>query len=242
MNDRKIGTLIDEHILSALQVRKERIVSCDPLSQEPIVHDRAKWQTALATNKMSKRAFDEAIEFLNNTLSITRKTLFDAITEGVSPHGRFLMQMMWGYPARDGRATSKVLGYFSSPELDYLEEAFAHAAEGEFCESYTKLCAISGLSTSYATKSLYFESRGSVKDYAVILDDRVCNGVLALSSSWGSFFLTVTAPRPSKLAKKSKKNFQTAYAKYEQYLKGCHEIARDLGCEADQVEYFLFNL
>jgi len=33
-----------------------------------------------------------------------------------------------------------------------------------------------------------------------------------------------------------------AYAKYEKYLKGCHELARVLGCEADQIEYFLFNL
>jgi len=132
VNDRKIGTLIDEHILSALQVRKERIVSCDPLSQEPIVHDRAQWQTALATNKMSKGAFDEAIEFLDGTLSITRKTLLDAIKEGVSPRARFLIQMMWGYPARDGRAISKVLGYFNSPGLTSLEEAFAHAAEENF--------------------------------------------------------------------------------------------------------------
>lgn len=242
---------IDPTTLNTFREHAAAIVAANPTFQPAMTHDTDRWRQGLCQSEEAIQSLNVIIEFLKGKLSITRQSLFDAITEQLPPQARFLMQMIWGYTPTDGRAPTRVLKYFQSPLIqnrELLREIFAQIANLQLREAYCQLCEVNGLSTSYITKTLYFESRSlpnAAGTYAVIMDDRVSSGMVKLLSPWASDCVMVTTPRPSISANLGPRAMQNrrnnAWQDYWAYVSGCHEVATALKTEADHIEYFLFN-
>ena len=83
---------------------------------------------------------------------------------------------------------------------------------------------------SFFTKHFYFLGKSnSVNHYPVIFDNRVANGMVKISCSDSQCLDIVTV------------NAKTKAKSYLAYLKMVHEQADLVGCEPDQIEYYLFT-
>lgn len=231
----------------------ESILKAHPSTQPAIVHDLKNWREELRTSGTASTALEVCVKFLKateelNELKIDRATIFESIRQKMDPQARFLMQMIWGFGPKVGYAPSRVLKFFESPIVSdprEYEKVVGEIGSGKMKDAYHQLCKVSGLSTSYATKVLYFESRHLSEKYALIFDDRVSEGLLRVTSPLCHRSLSVAAPRPN-LGKNTgerriKNQIDSAWRKYWAYVEGCHELAKSLGTQAENVELFLFN-
>lgn len=237
---------MDPATLAAFHAKEREIFAANPLEQLPIVHDVAGWKTQLAGT--AEEVLNQLLEYTDGQLSISRQTIFNAVEKGWEPRCRFLLQMLWGNSPHDGRAPSKVLGYFNNP-LIAEEHNYAgitkDLADGKIEEAFNALMKVKGLNTSFLTKVLYFETRTPHNDYALIFDERVAAGVVKLVSPWASSCVESSVPRvyldPQAGDKANTNRLRKAWIKYWSYVEGCHAIAKALNTQADHVEYFLFQ-
>lgn len=242
---------VDPAAMNSFRGHAAAIRAANPTNQLAMAHNVERWQRGLAQSDVASQALNAIIDFLEGTLSITRQSLFAATTEQLPPQARFLMQMIWGYAPNDGRAPTRVLEYFQSPLIqnpNQLGDIFTQIADLQMHDAFCRLCEVNGLSTSYITKTLYFESRhlpNAAGTYAVIMDDRVSSGLVRLTSPWVSGCVMVSTPRPAineNLGPRGRQNrLNKTWQSYWTYVVGCHEVAADLNTQADHVEYFLFN-
>jgi hypothetical protein len=158
------------------------------------------------------------------------------------------MQMLWGYRPSDGRAKDRVRNYFASPIIHDPQQYGQVAADLHSCHlqrAFGRLMEVPGLSTSFVTKVLYFETRHKHAPYALILDDKAAAGMVKITSPWAADCITVFAPRPlinANAGERSKRNaLKETWIRYWEYVEGCHAIAATCRTEADHVELFLFN-
>lgn len=242
---------IDPTIINLFRSHAANILEVTPIDQPVLQHDVKRWREGLVQSQEATQALNSVIEFLGGTLSITRQNVFQAAAAQMSPQVRFLMQMIWGYVPTDGRAPTRVIGYFQSPLIKdefQLAEIFTQIADWNLREAFFRLSAVNGLSTSYITKTLYFESKplaNAAQTYAVIMDDRVSSSLVRITSPWAANCVTVSTPRASineRLGPRAKENrLNNTWQSYWTFVTGCHEIANALGTEADHIEYFLFK-
>lgn len=239
---------IDKHSVAAFQARQNEIVACDPALQPAMAHDVAVWRAALAVGTPARTVLETCIELCGGTLTLSRQTLLDAVAAGVDPQARFLMQMLWGYRPSDGRAKVRVRDYFASPIISDPQQYGQVAADlhsGHLQRAFCRLMEVQGLSTSFVTKVLYFETRHKHAPYALILDDRAATGLVKITSPWADDCVTVSAPRPligATTGARAKRNaLNETWTRYWKYVEGCHAIAAACQTEADHVEIFLFN-
>lgn len=234
---------IDPLSLAQFTNNAASIVAADPLQQQEIVHNTNAWREKMLQNEQASAALDGAIEFLDGNLTINRQNIFDAVAQNIDPQARFIMQMIWGY-SDNGRSRARVLNYFQANRVNNAESYAAvvnsiHA--GNFQQAYAQLCEVDGLSTSFISKVLYFESRhlppSNAPQYALIMDDRVSAGIVKVVSPWAHECVTIYTPRPGE----GHQSVHKAWEKYWQYVNGCHEIAAAIGTNADHLEYFLFG-
>ena len=239
---------VDAASLAAFRFREQEIIDSNPISQPAVVHAVDVWKARLEGH-VAGDVLDHALKFTGGHLSISRKTIFDAVRGRLDPKCRFLLQMLWGNAPGDGRAPSRVRKYFDSPELvdeGKYEKIVAGLANGRIRSAFDSLMNVDGLNTSFLSKVLYFETRLQVPEiYALILDDRAAAGLVNLVSPWAGSCLAVSAPRASfddNTGQRAKKNrLEKSWKRYWSYVEGCHAIADSLGTQADHVEYFLFQ-
>jgi hypothetical protein len=238
---------IDRPNLEPFLRHASAIRAADPATQAPVTHDIVSWERALMPSKVAMQALAECVFFLGGNLTLARKDLFRAVVSDLSPQARFLMQVMWGYLPGDGRARGRILAYFNSPVISdsrQYGDVVKCIHEGQLKEAFRRLCAVTGMSTSFATKVLYFESRHLVAPgvpmYALILDDKVAVNLVGVSSPLAGSCVMVSAPRPVKIKGKLTQ-LRAAWEKYWKYVDLCHEVGRATRTDADFVEYFLFT-
>jgi len=225
-------------------------------TQPPFRETIIAWSDGLNASPEATQALNRCFTFLegegklrDGIMEIDRTTLFTSIEKNLFPRSRFLLQMIWGY-AGDHRGPQRVAAYFNSDSdivggYEKYQRVVSDISIGRLPEAFSALCSVEGLSTSFATKVLYFESRNKVDEYALILDDRVAAGLLKITSPFAAESISASAPRPFITQKSGprarSKQIAFAWHKYWFYVKGLHEVARELGCEAENIELFLFD-
>lgn len=150
---------------------------------------------------------------------------------------RLLLVMMWGFGAPDG-STAPGYGAFRVKKMfsNYaetvrqVEVCELHIANEDYKEAYGISKNISYLGPNFFTKYLYFYSKSIDKDGCLLIyDDRVAEGLVELFQK-------------NKIAEGLVKiSTSTKFDDYQKYVNTLHAWAETIDCEADQIEYFLFQ-
>ena len=170
--------------------------------------------------------------------SVTRQEIVDFYSdEKHEIEIKFMLSMIWGHEAtengrRDGRGPWKLMQMFKDRKMtDELIQSVNLSTEENLIVSYKTLDAnIDRCGPNFFTKHFYFLGKASgLKDYPLIFDDRVANGLIQRILPDAGFLSLVsvsTIRRPE------------AYIKFL-YL--AHQIAHSAQAAPDQVELFLFG-
>lgn len=126
--------------------------------------------------------------------------------------------LLWGYPTDQRGIVSRLL-----PEI----QAISHRAQNQldwedYADSFDD---IEGIGISTITKLAHFYQHNFGGHRALILDSRLIQN----TARWDE--TVVPGLR-----------YDTAIPMYPQYLNRMHQAAGNLGCSADQLEFFLFAL
>lgn len=151
---------------------------------------------------------------------------------------KFLAAMIWGHEAptgsrRDSRGPWKLSKMFANSRTaqEAIRSVSVDTPEG-ITRAYKLLDkTLDRCGPNFFTKHFYFAGKAKgLTPYPLIFDDRVANGLvkLAMSSQSSLDLVRVSAVRKPEA--------------YLQYLKFAEREAKRIGCEMDQIEYFLFNL
>jgi len=139
----------------------------------------------------------------------------------------FLGVMLWGF-GTVGYGAHRTRLMLSSPGcLDTLARAFDLLGRDDVAAAYRTIrsAGISMCGTSFATKLLYFAGKGcGMTRYPLILDNRV-HEALSKQLEPGAY---------SSLSRDSA-------ASYCRYVTQMHEWAAAIGCEAHNIEFYLFS-
>lgn len=151
---------------------------------------------------------------------------------------KFLAAMIWGHEApadsrRDPRGPWKLSKMFADPATAQAAiRSVSVETPKEITLAYKLLDkTLDRCGPNFFTKHFYFLGKAKVlTPYPLIFDDRVANGLvkLAMSSQSSLDLVRVSAVRKPEA--------------YLQYLNFAEREAKRIGCEMDQIEYFLFNL
>jgi hypothetical protein len=179
----------------------------------------------------------------NLTTHFNRAGLVDLYTANVDARTKFLATMIWGHAAPAAginqqagqahnagpfRVSQMMSSLQQNPELlddlavdtpDVLQ--LAYAAQNQ----------INRCGPNFFTKHLYFLGKSQGLDqYPVILDNRVALGLVYIHTEGAEVLnmVDVTA--------------RTNWLAFEAYLNFIHNESAVIGCDADQIEYFLFNV
>jgi hypothetical protein len=177
---------------------------------------------------------DEGLERLIQSCprQVTRGDLFKmAVAAKDSGEGRdlcrlFVGVMAWGY-GTGGRGAWRTAKMIATPGyMELIKRTFDQIIEGKILESYRGFL-LNWCGPAYFTKYFYFIGRGcGVSGYPLILDSRVKNALEIIGIDLRQFV------KPSGWYPEG----------YYRYVQAMHEWAGDLGCDADQIEYFLFKM
>jgi hypothetical protein len=165
-----------------------------------------------------------------------RLELVDFYKSAAEIKTKFLAAMIWGHEApaggrRDARGPWKVEQMFKSLENSTVLDDVRVANNEEITTAYSNLDnAINKCGPSFITKHLYFLGKSmNTTSYPLIFDNRVSVGLVKISMNNPSCLNLVTIQAKRK-----------AHA-YVAYLRFAKEQANSIGCELDQIEYFLFE-
>jgi hypothetical protein len=149
---------------------------------------------------------------------------------------KFLATMIWGHEApagsrRDTRGPWKVEQMFKSIEDSVVLDTIKVETESQISSAYSALNkAIKRCGPSFITKHLYFLGKSLGKEtYPLIYDDRVSVGLVKISLQDTSCLDLVSIHAEAKAKA------------YLAYLKFAAAEAKVIGCQLDQIEYFLFE-
>jgi hypothetical protein len=135
--------------------------------------------------------------------------------------------LLWGYPTRGrGNNIEKLLEKENLEELKIILEKYKNnnISTEELVEDVSK---IKGLGISTVSKFLYFLNAKIDGFKALILDDQILN--------------VINRKRVSELNQLSSLKREKALKKYSEYLEKMSELSKELECEPDQIEIFLFS-
>jgi hypothetical protein len=144
----------------------------------------------------------------------------------------FLACMIWGWGrgGRYGEGFKNTEAALSDPRLrEVLKETLDRTSSGNISEAYKEF-KLAGCGCAFFTKFLYFVGREyDVKPLPLIRDRHVMNFLRFLSKQeqWDSSICT-------RILEKKEKG-------YIQYICSADDWAKELGCPADNIEYFMFK-
>lgn len=151
---------------------------------------------------------------------------------------KFIAAMIWGHEAADGgkrdaRGPWKLSQMFRIPgDSQQAIRQVSIEDEKQIKNSYKLLNRkLTRCGPSFFTKHFYFLGKSiGKKDYPVIFDNRVANGITKLSLSNYECLEMVSVSIKSKPEA------------YIAFLNIVHTQSTIIGCEPDQIEYYLFTL
>lgn len=169
----------------------------------------------------------------------TRSGLVDYYRrEDVAAETKFIAAMIWGHEAptgsrRDSRGPWKLSKMFvdASAAQAVIRSVKVETA-AEITSAYKLLNkTLDRCGPNFFTKHFYFTGKAQgLKQYPLIFDNRVATGLvkIALGNNSNLAMVNVSAARTPKA--------------YLEYLAYANREAKRIGCEPDQIEYFLFGL
>ena len=195
------------------------------------------WEAEFPTGTYVSRS----IEVIKNALgaSFTRSELVAFYQcSNVKAETKFIAAMLWGHEApsgsrRDSRGPWKLSQMFAEPSD---AESAIRSVSLESPEGITKAYklldkTLKRCGPNFFTKHFYFLGKAQGLDpYPLIFDDRVANGLIKIGLSNQA---TLDLVRVSALRKPRA---------YHEYLTLAKSEADRIGCDLDQIEYYLFNL
>ena len=158
------------------------------------------------------------------TVRLNREMLFE---DAESTEEFIFKVLLWGYPTRGrGNNIEKLLEKENLEELKIILEKYKNnnVSTEELVKDVSK---IKGLGISTMTKFLYFLNAKIDGFKALILDDQILN--------------VINRKRISELNQLSSLKREKALKKYSKYLEKMSELSKELECEPDQIEIFLFS-
>lgn len=195
------------------------------------------WQDWFKDNKYMLDRISAIIDLLGESFTRTELVDFYRLTE-IGAETKFIAAMIWGHEAaaggrRDSRGPWKVSKMFSDTVgSERAIRSVSVSNSKDIAVAYSALNkALDRCGPNFFTKHFYFLGKSmEMNHYPVILDDRVANGLLKLSLPKQSCvdMVSISAVRKP--------------AAYISYLDFVHKHASLIGCEPDQIEYYLFNL
>lgn len=192
--------------------------------------DAAKWTTSNTQWNGHLRSFTTGLGKRNK---ISR---CDILKYLCSPNpdyeAAFLMVMIWGYgPA--GYGPSRVGAMFHHKAFtSIIKSTVSHLVANpiKLRQAYRECGRLPNLGPNFFSKFFYFVGRAKgLPQYPLIFDDRVATALVKLHAC-----CSVLDDMTSIHAKRN-------YNAYERYVNLLHDWATHLGCDADQIELFLFN-
>lgn len=156
----------------------------------------------------------------------------------VQAETKFVAAMIWGHEApagsrRDSRGPWKLSKMFADSDAAKaaIRSVDVRTPEG-IVKAYKLLDkTLYRCGPNFFTKHFYFAGKAQgLSSYPLIFDDRVAHGLVKIANSHQSdlSFVRVSAARKPKA--------------YLEYLSFAAREANRVGCELDQIEYYLFNL
>ena len=141
----------------------------------------------------------------------------------------FLLAMIWGH-GPSGYGPSRTNKYFSSKSnLTHIRKAMQLFEMKNIYQAYAELLEVTGLNVSFASKVAYFASLAlNIKEYPLIFDRRVASSLVSL-------FID------NKISKLISVSPNTDLESYKNYNILIHKWAKQIGVDADKIEWFLFN-
>ena len=155
---------------------------------------------------------------------LNREMLFE---DAKSTEEFILKVLLWGYPTRGrGNNIEKLLEKENLEELKIILEKYKNnnVSTEELVKDVSK---IKGLGISTVSKFLYFLNAKIDGFKALILDDQILN--------------VINRKRILELNQLSSLKREKALKKYSEYLEKMSELSKELECEPDQIEIFLFS-
>jgi hypothetical protein len=211
-----------------------RIQSID-VNAHSVDCDYTKWRKQFKNSKVLKKRLSVIEDNLGS--DFCREDLASFYRSRNDIETKFLATMIWGHEAppggrRDNRGPWKVLQMFKSLNRNRnLLSSISINSDSKLTDAYRLMDKnINRCGPSFFTKHFYFLGRSrNHSRYPLIFDNRVALGIVKLFSAGGLTHNMVTvgaATRPDA---------------YIDYLNFAYDQASRIGCEAEQIEYFLFD-
>jgi hypothetical protein len=215
-----------------LEESADAIRRVDPMAQ-PAHLDISRWREAAILSDDLARLTQAVPAFGNG--AVTRKSLREAAqayAESRLPSlSLFVGVMIWGY-ADPGYGPTRVTRMLRDRQqaLARVERALAAMRDGDIAKAYEAIC-FPRVGTAFGTKFLAFASRPfNVRPTPLILDSRVCK----------AFRTLLGAPHLMRDFARRGLGVRDA-AGYVRYVHTMNEWAERLGCDAEQIELYLFE-
>jgi hypothetical protein len=195
------------------------------------------WESKFASGSYLASHIETVKKYLGDDFTRSELVTFYQL-ENIKPETKFISAMLWGNEApagskRDSRGPWRLSKMFSKPEdAQAAIRSVSLNTENSIVEAYKNLDrALGGCGPNFFTKHFYFLGKAqNLELYPLIFDDRVANGLvkIALSNYSQLNMVQVSARRNPN--------------SYLQYLSFAQKEAKRIGCNLDQIEYYLFNL
>lgn len=213
---------------------RDQIADPSLLSGQTVEVNLKRWREKLGGTEVWKKTD----HFLNETdrVFLRRQDLLGLVSgEAAPPEVRFMLVMLWGYGSGKlvGRGTKNVASMLSTPNFDTILAA-THAAltKRDYETAFGELERLKGLSASYLTKVLYFETKGRGQGrHLLIFDDRVARSLFRFSLPTADRWLidAISVGRGA------------SWQEYELFMTKFVELAGRLDVPAENLEYWMFK-
>ena len=206
---------------------KQAIKQLKPLQKNLVTYDKKRWAPAFKdAHHLSDLSSLHNKGISRNTIIKVYKDFYSEKTK--KPLTPFLITMICGYDS-SGFGLFRVNRFVTSKNESLIGDALTAVKEHDIKKGFALLMKIKGLGVSFVSKVLYFAARAAgMKQYPLIFDIRVANNLVNLSTD-GELNGMVSA-QPTK-------NFKG----YNAYNSMIHNMAKKMGLEAEDVEYFIFK-
>lgn len=232
------------YIPSFLQEAAKQIRELN-VDQQEVPFNRDAWSRHIGSDCLDDLNIGDIFDGLKNNV-ITRKDIFDrapADPDKLVPCTRedevrwikfFILVMIWGYGDTDTRGPWRVNQMLHTPDFrKTICQAGQECYYGHFLKAYVTLHSINRLGPAYASKLLYFYCHNFNACVKPLIFDSLVVSALR-SFDWPRWCVDYLATNETPKIKNAKA--------YGQYLTMMHNLAQNLCCSPDQLEYFLWSL
>lgn len=221
----KVNLFLEENSVSIFQYQD--FIRSFPYKRQSFHIERKNWESKkLEDTKINSRYLIRFFSIYGDRdmIRLSRERVFEETTS----RKEFIFKvLLWGYPTKGrGNNIDKILQEENFEKLKSILEKYKNSnVSSEQLEK--DILEINGLGISTMSKFLYFLNAKIDGLKALILDDQIMS--------------TINNKRLKELNDLSKITRNNAVKKYSQYLEKITKLSKELNCEPDQIEIFLYT-